>query len=85
MPTPLSVSKARAYYKLGNKTEAVNHAQDAILKSANLTYQVQFDQAQTPLNRAQTAMYDRGNFDDLQVLPRMDFLDPKYYLKSARF
>lgn len=78
-----SLGKARANYKLGNKAEAVSSAQAAISKSPNLVYYAQFDQAQTPVNRAQTAMYDRGNFDDLQVLPRLDFLDPKYYFRGA--
>ncbi|WP_209330297.1 hypothetical protein [Lunatimonas salinarum] len=78
-----TLAKARAYYRLGNKTEAVTNAQAAISKSSNLLYQVQFDQAQAPLNRAQTAMFDRGNFDDLQALPRLDFLDPKYYFRGA--
>lgn len=78
-----SLGKARAHYKLGNKSEAVAAAQLAISKAPALVYYAQFDQAQTPVNRAQTAMYDRGNFDDLQVLPRMDFLDPKYYFRGA--
>ncbi|MEX0884198.1 MAG: hypothetical protein WDZ72_12055 [Cyclobacteriaceae bacterium] len=74
-----TLGKARANYKLGNQAEAVQAAEAAIVKDPDLIYYVEFDQTQTPVNTAQTAMYDRGNFDDLQVLPRLDFLDPKYY------
>lgn len=78
-----SLGIARANYRLGNKAEAVQAANSAISKAPNLVYYAQFDQAQGPVNTMQTALYDRGNFDDLQVLPRMDFLDPKYYFRGA--
>ncbi|MFV1884860.1 MAG: hypothetical protein ACMZ7B_10260 [Balneola sp.] len=38
-----------------------------------------FDAVNGPTNTLQNAVHDRGNFDDLQPLPRLDFLDPKFF------
>lgn len=77
------LASARVHRSLGNKTEAVSFAQSAISTTPNLVFNIQFDQQNGPLNEMQTALYDRGGFDDLQVLPRLDFLDPKYYRRNA--
>lgn len=74
---------ARAYYDLGDKANAVQKAGEAIAADAIFTRTVRFDMVNNLANTAQQALYDRGTFDDLQPLPRLDFLDPKYYARSA--
>lgn len=80
----LLLARARAHYRLGNKQDAVTDATAAIALDPDFVRFAQFDQANaTPaentVNELQDALYDRGNFDDLQPLPRLDFLDPKYH------
>lgn len=74
---------ARTYYALGDKVNAVAKANEALALSTTFTRTVDFDALNGPANTMQTALYDRGTFDDLQPLPRLDFLDPKYYSRSA--
>jgi tetratricopeptide (TPR) repeat protein len=74
---------ARAYYAKGDKANAVIKANEAIAISADFTRTVRFDATNLPTNTMQDALYDRGTFDDLQPLPRLDFLDPKYYGRSG--
>lgn len=74
---------ARAYYALGDKVNAVAKANEAIALDASFTREVIYDAENGPANTMQTALYDRGTFDDLQPLPRLDFLDPKFYARSA--
>lgn len=75
---------ARAYYAKGDKTNAVLKANQAIALSSSFSRTVKFDALNAPTNNTmQDALYDRGTFDDLQPLPRLDFLDPKYYGRSA--
>lgn len=69
---------ARAHYGLGNQSEAVQFAQAAINASPNFIRFVEFDGVNGPTNTYQNAVYDRNSFNDLQPLPRLDFLDPKY-------
>jgi len=79
------VMLARAHYSLGNQAEAVAAAQDAIAADGDDNYVrfVQFDGVNGPASDFQDAVYDRGNFDDLQPLPRLDFLDPKYAVDGS--
>lgn len=77
------LASARVHRALGNKVEAVSFAEQAIATSPNLVFNVQFDQQNAPVNTMETALFFRGTFDDLQVLPRLDFLDPKYYRRSS--
>ena len=42
-----------------------------------------FDQANGPVNIFENALYQRATFDDLQPLPTLDFLDPKYSFLST--
>ncbi|MBK6263457.1 hypothetical protein JKA74_00305 [Marivirga sp. S37H4] len=77
------LASARIHRAQGNKMEAVDFAQSAINTSPDLILYIEFDQQNGPLNTMQTALVDRGTFDDFQVLPRMDFLDPKYYFRGA--
>ncbi|MEM9867095.1 MAG: hypothetical protein AAF765_05370 [Bacteroidota bacterium] len=76
---------ARANYYLGNKEEAVLSAQAALALSPSFTRFAQFDQANPdgPVNAFESALYQRATFDDLQPLPTLDFLDPKYSFLSA--
>lgn len=70
---------ARAYYGAGNKTDAVSAA-NAFLGSApdDFVRYIEFDGVNGPSSTIQDAIYDRQSFNDLQPLPRLDFLDPKY-------
>jgi tetratricopeptide (TPR) repeat protein len=83
---------ARAYYRLGDKTQATNAANQVLTLDPMLLKNINFDPANSTGNRGgfnyttndlQLALYDRGGFDDLQPLPRLDFLDPKLYAISA--
>lgn len=71
---------ARAYYNLGEQSNAESAANDAIALDGNDDYvrMVEFDGVNGPFSSMQDAVYDRASFDDLQPLPRLDFLDPKY-------
>ncbi|WP_157464721.1 hypothetical protein [Balneola vulgaris] len=75
------IMRARAHYALGNQTEAVADANSAITLDGDDDYVrfVRFDAVNGPAHTLQDAVHDRGNFDDLQPLPRLDFLDPKYF------
>lgn len=69
---------ARAHYGLGNQTEAVSFAQDVIDEDPEFVRFTEYDGVNGPTNTFQDAVYDRQSFNDLQPLPRLDFLDPKY-------
>lgn len=72
------LARARANYYLGNKTEAVADAKQALNTDNKLARGIKFDQKDGPSNRFESALYQRASFDDLQPLPSLDFLDPKY-------
>jgi tetratricopeptide (TPR) repeat protein len=72
------LAKARANYYLGNKSEAVNAATSALSLSTSFDRTVKFDESNGPSNTFEDALYERATFDDLQPLPTLDFLDPKY-------
>ncbi|MGI9543123.1 MAG: tetratricopeptide repeat protein, partial [Cyclobacteriaceae bacterium] len=74
---------ARAYYYLGDQANAVQKAQEALTADPAFTRNVQFDGVNQPDNDFADALFDRGNFDDLQPLPRLDFLDPKYFVSGT--
>ncbi len=71
---------ARAYHRLGDKANAVLKAQEAITLDATFTRVVEFDGTNGPDNDFADGLFQRGNFDDFQPLPRLDFLDPKYFV-----
>ena len=77
------LAKARANYYLGNKNEAVAAATAALGLSGDFDRFVLFDQANGPVNIFENALYQRATFDDLQPLPTLDFLDPKYSFLST--
>lgn len=72
------LARARCQYYLGNKSEAITSATNAINKDDDFTKVVNFDEKEDPDNTFEDALYERGTFDDLQPLPSLDFLDPKY-------
>lgn len=68
--------QARAHYALGDRANARALAQQVI--DADEDY-VRYARFGVDLNNEfEDAIYDRASFDDLQPLPRLDFLDPKY-------
>lgn len=67
---------ARAYHARGNKTQAVAAATAALGLSATYVFSASFD-AQTNTNSAWTFAVARA-LNDIQPLPRLDYLDPKY-------
>lgn len=70
---------ARAYYRLGDRTNAVKHANDALALSKSFVKQVHYDGDNGVVSSIQGYIYGT-NF---QPLPRLDFLDPKYFRKSS--
>ena len=78
-PAAYQLALARAHYNLGNITEATNFANQVLNADPDYVRFAQFDPNNGPTNEMQDALYDRGTFDDLQPLPRLDFLDPKYF------
>ncbi|MDN5203163.1 hypothetical protein QQ008_17370 [Fulvivirgaceae bacterium BMA10] len=71
---------ARAYHRLGDQANAVTKAQEAIALDPTFTRTVEFDGTNLPDNDFADGLFQRGNFDDYQPLPRLDFLDPKYFV-----
>lgn len=70
---------ARACYRLGDKNRAVAYANQALGYSRDFTRMVQFDGDHGFTSSIQGYLYGT-NF---QPLPRLDFLDPKYYQKAS--
>ncbi|MDY6131628.1 MAG: hypothetical protein SPI18_10195 [Prevotella sp.] len=68
--------KARTYYRLGDKANATAAAKASLSASADYVKQVMFDGDNGVNNVAQEAIW--GNW--FQPLPRLDFLDPKYFM-----
>jgi tetratricopeptide (TPR) repeat protein len=69
---------ARVYYAMGEKGDAVQYATSALSQSDDYLRVAEYDGINGPLNAMQLAVYERQSFNDLQPLPRLDFLDPKY-------
>lgn len=70
---------ARAAYRIGDKEKATSHARQALALSEDLCRQVRYDHKNGVLNGAQEAIWS----DWFQPLPRLDFLDPKYFQMSS--
>ena len=82
--TKYDAALARAHYNLGNVTEATSFAQAVLDADAEFLTFARFNPPPIgPSNTMQNGVYDRGTFDDLQPLPRLDFLDPKYYNRGG--
>lgn len=70
---------ARAAHRIGLRDVAVTHARQALSLNGDLCRQVQFDSKNGVFNTAQEAIWT----DWFQPLPRLDFLDPKYFQLSS--
>lgn len=70
---------ARTYYRLGDKAQAKQYAEAALANDPELTTFVHFDGKNNVNNVAQEAIWDNW----FQPLPRLDFLDPKYFKTYA--
>jgi hypothetical protein len=73
---------ARAHYGNGNRAAARTAAQAVRAAAPTLLRNAQFDQAGGATSTIQTAVYTSVN-NEFQPLPRLDFLFPKYYQRSA--
>ena len=71
--------KARVYHRLGDRESASAEAVEALGLSADFVRQVEFDGDNAVNNPIQEAVW--GTW--FQPLPRLDFLDPKYFQLSA--
>jgi hypothetical protein len=76
------LSIARAQYGAGNRAAAKTAASAVRSAAPTLLRYAQFDQAGGALSTIQTAVYTSVN-NEFQPLPRLDFLFPKYYQRSA--
>lgn len=85
---------ARAQYLKGDASAAIAAADAAIAADAGagfvryITFDPQNSRGNSnsnnyTVNALQDALYDRGSFDDLQPLPSLDFLDPKFVVISG--
>lgn len=85
---------ARAQYLKGDVVAATSAADAAIAADAGagfvryITFDPQNSRGNSnsnnyTVNALQDALYDRGSFDDLQPLPSLDFLDPKFVVVSG--
>jgi tetratricopeptide (TPR) repeat protein len=74
-----NLALARAYHRLGDKANARAYAEAAIASNPDYVRFVRFDNQQGLTNDMELGVFDRITFDDLQPLPRLDFLDPKYH------
>jgi hypothetical protein len=77
--TGYHIARARAYRMLGDRVNARSDAESAIALNSEYVRFTVHDFTNGPNNDIQDAIFDRGTFDDLQPLPRLDFLDPKYF------
>ncbi len=68
---------ARAYRLLGDKNSAFDYASLAIATNSNFLFAAQYDAANLD-NELYTFTVARANTNDMQPLPSLDFLDPKY-------
>ena len=73
---------ARAQHRAGNRTEAVAAASEVRGAAPTLLRWAEFDVTDGPTNQMQFAIFDSGQ-DEFQPLPRLDFLFPKYFSRSA--
>ncbi|MCW3464723.1 hypothetical protein [Chitinophaga nivalis] len=69
--------KARAFYALGDAANAARFAA-SIQGNTQLLLQVRYDAENEIVNDMQTYLFSSNN-NEFAPLPRLDFLDPKYY------
>jgi tetratricopeptide (TPR) repeat protein len=72
---------ARAYYRLGDKENSVKYSDAALSASEDFTWMVEFDGENGLFSGIQEFL--SGTYGTAyQPLPRLDFLDPKYFKKT---
>ncbi len=81
LATRANATLARAYRMLGNSSQAVSSAQAALGGDANFLFQRDYDSA--TLNNTPYAFLVSRALQEMQPLPRLDFLDPKYLSRDA--
>ena len=74
--------KARAYYGMGNAQQARTEA-TAVLQNPLLLRQVMYGTTNGPANNFQANIYTTSGTNPFAPLPRLDFLDPKYFNTNA--
>lgn len=72
---------ARAYHRLGNRAKAVEEASALLAASPTFLYNANFDAVNGPNNAMVAVLTSAVN--NLQPLPRLDFLDPKHPNRGA--
>ena len=72
----LNLALSRSYYHLGDRSNAVNAANQIINNAADFVRYVQYEE-NTP-NDMQFFLFD-SEANEFAPLPRLDFLDPKYF------
>lgn len=72
----INIIKARTYRLLNDKTRALSSANAALAGASDFIYEAIYDPTSTT-NAAYSFALNR-NLHDIQPLPRLDFLDPKY-------
>ena len=76
------LAQARAYYNLGDATQASTVALDVINGNNAYVRYAQFeDDSDGPVNVIESFISQLST-DEFQPLPRLDFLDPKYYFRG---
>jgi hypothetical protein len=74
--------RARAYYGMGNAQQALTEATIA-LQNPLLLRQVMYGTTNGPANNFQGNIYTTSGNNPFAPLPRLDFLDPKYFNTNA--
>lgn len=77
-----NLAKARIAFYQNNIPELQSLAQTVIDGSPMLNYQVQHDGVNGPTNNFQFYLYNSSQ-DEFAPLPRLDFLDPKYFSEDG--
>ncbi|MFT2011286.1 hypothetical protein ACMA1I_21625 [Pontibacter sp. 13R65] len=81
MKQSYTLLKARAYYSLGDKANAVKYIEE-VLANKRLLYQVKYDGVNGMQNSMQTFLFS-STYNEFAPLPRLDFLDPKYFHQTT--
>ncbi|MEN7548398.1 hypothetical protein AAG747_10795 [Rapidithrix thailandica] len=76
--TACLLAMARSYYHMGDKTNAVKYAEDVLVADPMYIKEIGYDGVNGVSNSMQFFLFDSSN-DEFAPLPRLDFLDPKYY------
>lgn len=77
-----NLAKARISFYQGDLSTLRTRAESVINTAPALNYQVQYDGINGPSNGFQTFLYNSSQ-DEFAPLPRLDFLDPKYYSEDG--